>query len=79
MNDPFAVDWSTAPDDATFHVVDYLGDGAWILDAEEIGIRVVDDPPYYFQEWVIDTAEKRSRHFDLTGLDWRNSLRARPN
>ena len=78
MNDPFEPDWSVAPAAAQWHVVHSTGDGAWVEDTEEIGIRVVDAEPYWYMEWAIDTVERYSRHYNVVDYDWRNSLRHRP-
>lgn len=78
MNDPFEPNWKRAPKYARFHTVDPDGTGTWWRKA---GIILMDDA------WTLlferrgnesDLMQPDSQIYDLTGLDWRNSLRARP-
>lgn len=75
--DPFAPNWKEAPVWAEYHTVDWDGTGTWWSTA---GI-VLGADAWYHDEGVLNR-HWLSRVYDPPyerGLDWRNSLRARPN
>lgn len=72
--DPFSPDWRFAPDWAQWHTVTPSGEGEWW----ENPTRAVADgwaPVGGGCEWMLDDD---MAGIPMTGLDWRNSLRARP-
>lgn len=72
--DPFWPDWDRAPEWAQYHTVDEDGQGTWWRNAD-----IVLGPDGWYHDaktpnrYVDDTPR-----YNLTGLDWQNSLRARP-
>ena len=76
--DSFLPDWDDAPEWAQWHAVDEDGNRAWF---EHCPFAVEPDSDvgvWYAQERTASTAAAEFGPFDLTGLDWRNSLRHRP-
>ena len=74
MNDPFAPDWSTAPEWAEWHAVDSTGEGIWMSGAVDVVIPN-SDPPVWFG--AMD--EMSGQFFDeWNGWAWHDSLRRRP-
>jgi hypothetical protein len=67
-------DWSTAPPQADYHSIDKDGQGIWWSNA---GI-VLGDTAWYHDEETHNRFWMDIKHYDLDGLDWQNSLRARP-
>jgi hypothetical protein len=76
--DPFVPDWKHAPKYALYHTVNRDGTGTWWRTS---GIILMTDA------WTLwrdrrdderDLVRPDTATYDLTGLDWRNSLRARP-
>ena len=72
--DPFMPDWSTAPTWAVYHTIDEDGSGCWWGNA---GI-VLGADAWYHDADVLQHHIGDTHSYDLTGLDWRNSLRAKP-
>jgi hypothetical protein len=73
--DLFVADWRTAPEWAMYHTVDPDGTGVW-WSGEGIVLGV--DGWYVDSEVVTRYQQDTNQPYDMDGLDWHNSLRARP-
>jgi len=73
--DPFMPDWERAPKWALYHTIDVDGTGVWWTEADiRLSRTSWVNTGGLRQKVVPDTASP----YDMDGLDWRNSLRARP-
>ncbi len=78
MSDPFEPDWNEAPEWAEWHAVDETGDGNWMESTPDILEPNSDPGVWYVTSAYADRYIPSDFDGDLIGLDWRNSLRHRP-
>ena len=88
MTDPYEPDWSLAPKWAKWHTVDDEGMGAWWKNSPAIMSILEEDGGgncYRVDVWGASGFEPYDsmttvgcHQTDITDLDWRNSLRHRP-
>lgn len=73
--DPCVPNWAQAPYFADYHTIDRDGNGVWWTQSRiQLGSTQWVNVGGLQQKVVPDTTSP----YDMDGLDWRNSLRARP-
>lgn len=72
---PQGVDWNNAPRDANWHAVNENGSG-WFHQAEPLPVWPMNAPGYWLSHTWVAYADRPT--YDLSNLDWRNTLTRRP-